>query len=309
MSRCVQCLLVLLLLVAVSTAGAQWRCLYATYDDNADGNAIGSNTASVGVIKDNMFIALVSNSTECYMLPYVNADSMNGRKYTYGYGGDVTGKYQVWTDGGFDQVTFLDAMKIKATPDSLIYVANNDPEHNILVFKFTGDTITVVPVPSTGVYPRQQTGSSKIHGIDVDANGYVYVCNDTTTSGTTDIKVYKPVSQWTVGHADAPTCTVDLPDGVYKGIAVSPDGKMIFVCDYANRKVLKFRGTPTTGYTADTGFNFALSAGDTTSSGLTGGPAGCRISCAEQYSGRCLHSILDSRCGLLVRPHLHGQRE
>lgn len=277
MTRYVQCFFVLLLLVAVSTAGAQWRCLYATYDDNADGNAIGAQAASVGVIKENTFIALVSAwsgnvSTNCYMIPYVNADSAKGRVYGYGY--SPSNVFQVWTDGGFDQVAMAGVWKIKATPDSLIYVANNDADHNILVFKFTGDTITAVPVKSTGVYPRQQTGTTAIHGIDVDANGYVYVCVDSTTGGTTDIQVYNPISQWTAGHTDAPARTIDLPNGKYQGIAVSPDGKMIFVTDYANRKVLKYRGTPATGYTADTGFNFALSAGDTLSSGLTGGPAG-----------------------------------
>ena len=277
MTRLTRYFIVLLILCAVGTADAQWRCLYATYDDNADGNAIGAQAASVGVIKENTFIALVSAwsgdvSTNCYMLPYVNADSATGRKYGYGY--DPTDVFQVWTDGGFDQVIMAGAWKIKATPDSLIYVANNDPDHNILVFKFTGDTIATVPVKSTGVYPRQQTGSTAIHGIDVDANGYVYVCVDSTTGGTKDIQVYNPISQWTAGHTDAPACTIDLPNGRYQGIAVSSDGKMIFVCEYASRKVLKYKGTPATGYTADAGFNFALSAGDTLSSGLTAGPVG-----------------------------------
>jgi hypothetical protein len=268
---------VLLVLCGVGIADAQWRCLYATYDDNADGNAIGAQAASVGVIKDNTFIALVSawsgtTSTNCYMLPYVNADSAKGRKYGYGY--DPGNVFQVWTDGGFDQVIMAGAWKIKAMPDSLIYVADNGADHNILVFKFTGDTITTVPVKSTGVYPREQTGTASIHGIDVDANGYVYVCVDSTTGATKDIMVYKPIAQWTAGHTDAPACTVDLPDGKYQGIAVSPDGKMIFVTDYTHRKVLKYKGTPATGYTADTGFNFALSAGDTTSAGARGGPLG-----------------------------------
>jgi hypothetical protein len=272
MTRLSHVLFVLLLLCAVGTASAQWHCLYATYDDNADGNAVGAQAASVGVIKDNTFIVLVSASTNCFMLPYVNADSATGRKYGYGY--DPSDVYQVWTDGGFDQVIMGGAWKIKAMPDSLIYVADNDPDHNILVFKFTGDTITTVPVKSTGVYPREQTGTTAIHGIDVDANGYVYVCVDSTKGGTKDIQVYKPISQWTASHTDAPSCTIDLPDGRYQGIAVSPDGKMIFVTDYANRKVLKYKGTPATGYTADTGFNFALSAGDTTSAGAKAVPLG-----------------------------------
>ena len=273
----VLCLLVLALLPA---AHAQWKCLYATWDDDTDNiNAIGTNTAAVGVIRSDMFIALASSwsgttTTECYLIPYVDADSGKGRKYSYGYGSNATGVFQTWTDGGFDQVSMSEVWKIKATPDSLIYVANNDADHNVLVFKYTQDTITVVPVGGTGVYPRQQTGTNRIHGVDVDALGYVYVCNDSSFGVTNDIKIYKPINQWTASHTDAPVSTVNLPDGVYKGISVSPDGKLLFIADYGNRRVLKYRGSPTSGYTPDAGFSFAMSPADTISSVLLPAPLG-----------------------------------
>jgi hypothetical protein len=268
-----------LVLVSVPISHAQWNCLYATWDDSEFGNAIGTNTAAVGVIKSDMFVALASSwsggtTTECFLLPYVGADSAKGRKYTYGYGSGVTGIFQTWTDGGFDQVSMFEVWKIKTTSDSLIYVANNDVDHNILVFKYTQDTITVVPVAGTGVYPRQQTGTNRIHGIDVDAPGYVYVCNDSSFGVTDDIKIYKPVTQWTASHTDAPVSTVNLPDGVYKGISVSPDGTLLFVSDYGNRRVLKYRGSPTTGYTPDAGFSFTLSPADTISSTAPAAPMG-----------------------------------
>jgi hypothetical protein len=275
----VMCVLVLAL---VSVAGAQWKCLYATWDDYTNlVNAIGTQTASVGVIKGDMFVALASawsgtplTNSECFLLPYVDADSGKGRKYGYGYGTDVTGIFQTWTDGGFDQVSMYEAWKIKATPDSLIYVANNDLDHNVLVFKYTQDTVTVVPVAGTGVYPRQQTGTKRIHGIDVDVLGYVYVCNDSSLGVTDDIKIYKPVKQWTASHTDAPVSTVNLPDGVYKGISVSPDGKLLFVADYGNRRILKYRGSPTSGYTPDAGFSFTMSPADTISSTVLPAPLG-----------------------------------
>jgi hypothetical protein len=261
--------------LAISSANAQWRCLYATWDDDqTDINAIGSNPASVGVIKENMFVALVSNPTECYPLPYVNADSGNGRKYSYGYGSAATGQFYVWSDGGFDQVSFLLARKVKAMKDSLIYVSNNDPDHNLLVLKYYKDTVTVVPVPGTGVYPRQQTGTNPIFGVEVDTSGYVYVCNDTSTGVKNDLKIYKPIKQWTSSHTDAPIATIDLPDGIYRGLGVSPDGKQLFVCDYANRKVLKYKGSPATGYTADAAFSFTMSAADTFTNGVKPGPLG-----------------------------------
>jgi hypothetical protein len=255
------CVLCVLTLSLVSAAGAQWQCLYVTLDASLNGT--GDRTIGVGVIKDNMFVALCMRpNTYCYMIPYVNADSVQGRKYFYGYG--TSGIYQIWSDGAFDQVIVNNAFSIKATPDSLIYLASNDIDHNVLVFKYAADTITVV-----SPFPRQVTGTNSIYGIDVDNNGYVYVCTDSTTGVTQDLKVYSPINTWTpAGHTDAPATTVDLPDGIYKGIAVTPNGDAIFISDYKNRKVIKYTGMPTAGYALDAAFTFSLGPQDT----LTGTP-------------------------------------
>jgi hypothetical protein len=254
-------LLCALLASVISVANAQWQCLYVTLDN--EDNGTGDRTVGVGVIKENMFVALCTRmNTYCYMIPYVNADSIQGRKYTYGYG--TSGIYEIWTDGAFDQDSVKNAFTIRATSDSLIYIANNDPLHNVLVFKYAKDTVTVVDP-----FPRQETGGNGIYGLDVDGSGYVYVCMDTTTGQTADLKVYSPVKQWTpAGHQDTPVSTINLPDGVYKGIAVSPDGKNIFIADYKNRKVIKYSGTRTTGYTSVAGFSFSVPAKDT----ITGTP-------------------------------------
>jgi hypothetical protein len=237
---------------------AQWKCLYVTLDTEDGGT--GDRTTGVGVIKEDMFVALCMRlNTYCYMIPYVGADSVNGRKYTYGYG--QSGIYDTWTDGGFDQVIVNNAFAIKAMPDSLIYMASNDQDHNVLVFKYAHDTLTVAPP-----YPRQATGTNGIYGIDVDAQGRVYVCNDTSAGRTDDIKIYAPIAQWTPsGHADAPIRTVNLPDGTYKGISVTRDGSAIFIADYGNKKVVKYVGSPSTGYTLATGFSFSMGAKDTIS--------------------------------------------
>ena len=258
--------LTVLIAASVMVADAQWKCLYATWDEETNGT--GHQVLGVGVIHEDMFVALVSvRGVRSFLIPYVNADSSSGRKYYYGYGSALTsGIYQTWTDGGFDQVIAKDIYKIKAMPDSLIYVASNDIDHNVLVFKYTNDTITVVDP-----FPRQQTGSNGIFGIDVDNNGYVYVCNDTTAGQTSDLKVYKPISQWTVGgHTDAPITSINLPDGVYKGIAVTPTGNAIFIADYVNKKVIKYVGSPAAGYTLAPGFTFSMGPQDT----LTGKPTG-----------------------------------
>jgi len=57
--------------------------------------------------------------------------------------------------------------------------------------------------------------------------------------------------------------TIDLPEGIYRGIAVNKNGSLLFVSSYSGRTVMKFSGSPETGYTADPSFNFVLSPDDT----------------------------------------------
>jgi hypothetical protein len=279
MRRMILLAVVLLLAAALMPpANAQWRCLYATYDDDENGNATGYNTPAVGVIKENFFVALVARrgaTGPIYFMPYVNADSAKGKRWARGYA--TAGYFDIWSDGAFDQDFLLDCQTMVVMPDSFIYVANNNVDHNICVFKYVNDTVTVVPVDQAGaVFPRQITGSKALYGISVDKAGYVYVCNDTSNGVTNDIKIYKPIKQWSATHNDAPVGTVDLPDGVYKGLCASPDGKMLFVSDYNNRKVVKYKGSPTAGYVKDNTFNFTMSAADTVpvSTTLLPGPIG-----------------------------------
>lgn len=248
-----------LLVIASGTTMAQWQCLYATWDDGTNGT--GHNTQSVGVIAENTFVALVMTpNVRNFIIPYSKADSSHGRINNVGYGGATSGVYQTWSDEAFDQVGLRNATKLVARADSLIYVANNDPEHNILIFKFIGDTVKAVPP-----FRRQPTGAKGIFGIAVDNNGYVYVSNDTSNGVADDIKIYKPASQWNDAHTDQPLRTINLPDGVYKGIAVSPNGSALYVSDATNGKILKFSGSPTTGYTQVQSFSFQLGAADTAS--------------------------------------------
>ncbi len=248
-------------LLFVGTASAQWVELYSTYDTDVNGTT--DNTAAVGVIKENMFVALIMNAGECFMIPYVNADSATGRLGTWEYN-PPSGTYKFWDDGGFTQIQMQGAMHLVATPDSFLYVPNNDQNHNLLVFKFKYDSIAIVPRPgSDNIFPRRETGTNSLSGVALDADGYIYVCNDTTTGKADDIKIYPPISQWADNPTEAPMRTVDLPDGVYKGITVNPTGTAIFVSDYVNRKVIKYSGSRTTGYTMNAAFDFTMSAADT----------------------------------------------
>ncbi|MBI5471613.1 MAG: T9SS type A sorting domain-containing protein [Ignavibacteriae bacterium] len=267
-----QMLLTFLLVVLVAgSSNAQWQCLYATYDDDAcpSNNATGHNTFGVGVIKQNMFVALVMTrltdpsqaaTRRCFMIPYVNADSTTGRRYTYGYQSQTNGIYQVWTDGAFDQIQMCNAFSIVATPDSFIYVANNnnpaissDAEHNILVFKYANDTIKVVPP-----YSRTSTSLNGVYGIAVDGSKRVYISHDTTTNQAEDIKIYAPASTWGSSHVETPLRTIDLPNGIYKGLTVTPDGAHIFISSFSQRRVLKYSGSVATGYTLNGAFSFQV---------------------------------------------------
>jgi hypothetical protein len=56
------------------TWNSKWFCVYATYDDATNGT--GHNTPSVGIIKENTFIACVTTyNARSFLVPYVNADS------------------------------------------------------------------------------------------------------------------------------------------------------------------------------------------------------------------------------------------
>ncbi len=278
-------LVIALALLAPATGLAQWQCLYATYDDGTNGT--GHNTPSIGVIAEDMFVALVMNpGTRNFIIPYVGADSANGRVFDYGYGSGTSGVYLAWTNFEFDYVQMLNAAKLVVTYDSTIYVANNDVDHNILVFKFVDDTVKAV-----SPYKRQITGTRSIFGLAVDAGGYVYVCDDTVSGTTDNIKIYNPIEQWSAIHNDAPIQTVNLPDGVYRGITASPDGSMLFVCDYDTRSIVKYTGSPGSGYTIDEGFSFTLGANDTVPAETTLRPG--PINLAYMASNNILFAAVD----------------
>jgi hypothetical protein len=255
---------------------AQWNTIFATADGSANGT--GEQTISVAVINSHCFVALVNrpiitfretatgdvnikDSTNMnYLVGYVNATDLTGRIDRIPY--DEAGLFSKWVSG-FDEIQLYRANKAVGTPDSLVYVANNDPDHNILVFKLMSDTTASTEF-------RMKTGTNDIMGLAVDNNGYVYVCDvNATSAGTKEIKVFKGIkaagTKWNSSYDDAPIATIDLPVGVYRGLAVSGDGKQLFVSNLGARTVLKFTGSPTTGYTAASGFSFTETKNDTIS--------------------------------------------
>jgi hypothetical protein len=96
----------------------------------------------------------------------------------------------------------------------------------------------------------------------------VYVCAVTgTAANTKEIKIFKGIkatgSTWSTTYDEQPVQSIDLPVGVYRGIAVSRDGKQVFVSCMTDRSVYRYVGSPTTGYTKDPKFTFQLTKADT----------------------------------------------
>ena len=240
------------------TFNGDWNCLYATIDDQP--NATGYNTPSVGVIKENTFVALVTDaagtdpavSDFCYLVGYTNADSINGRMGFYDYGSNIV---MQWSSG-FDAVNMEYAFDIATTKDSFIYVANNDPDRNILVFRMSTDSVISTEY-------RLATNADSVWGIDVDASGRVYVTTIATPPNKGKVLVYNGFQQdlnsWQVTHTAAPLQTITVPDtGRTRGVAVNNSGTVMYVSNYDIDVVYCYTGSPTSGYTKFNGFNFSI---------------------------------------------------
>lgn len=252
-----------LLLLSSTVTFAQtdeWGTQYVTFDDAINGTV--NRTSSVAVVAPNNFVALVTRNSTAggnlinYLVGYVGADSANGRLNDPQPTGSGVGAWFF----NLDQVDFSDAFQIAGGTDNLVYLANNDANHNILVFE-----LTALSVISASF--RMETGTEEIWAIEVDGNGYVYVCDSNGDDTKTDeVRIYPPVTDtnaaWGTSHDSAPAGTIDLPPGKYRGITTSGDGTQVFVSQTSGRRILKFTGTPGGGYTLDASFDITLDPGD-----------------------------------------------
>ncbi len=281
------CLIFLFSLTFVFAQTNEWVTDYATFDDSDNGT--GYQTSSVGVIGPNRFVALVTetpadltpenlfNPSSCYLVGYWDADSGSGRVLSPINGSQTipeynsSGQFTSW-EYVLDQVTLKGAWQLAADNNGFVYVANNDESHNILVFELTADGLVASP-------NRMETGSEIIYAIEVDTAGYVYVLDYEGTDNKTDeLKVFAgidaPNTTWGEfnGHNDTPVTTLDLPPGIYQGLTVSGDGTALYVGVSSERSVMRYTGDPTTGYTQDDNFAFALAEDDTVGNGGSGTP-------------------------------------
>lgn len=238
----------------------QWTCEYATIDDQP--NATGNRTISVAAFGNNAFMALVADFADScyYLVGYKDADSLNGRLGSYEYSG--TGQVTLWLNG-FDQIFMTRAKDIehrKVGDDDLIFAASNDPERNILVFKMTADSFETYPLRMSTL--QNAFNPKDIWAIDIDASGRVYVTTEGDSLNPSEVLVFESPdveTAWSSGYKAAPLQTITLPDnGDARGVAVNPEGTVIYVSNYLTKKVYCYIGDADTGYSLYTGFNFEV---------------------------------------------------
>jgi len=256
------------------TFDGDWICQYRTEDNESNGT--GVRTMSVGAIKENTFVALVSpapteTNTFCYLVGYTNADSLNGRMGVFPY--NQLDLVTQWSSG-FDAVDMKRACDISTTADSFVYVANNDVDRNILVFKMSEDAVV-----STDY--RLVTGADSLWAIDVDASGRVFVTTIGVAPDKGKVLVFdgfqKEQDAWSSTHTLSPLATLTVPDtGRTRGIAVNGEGTAIYISNWDLDKIYCFTGNVTDGYNLNTAFDCAVHDTMTASTGaaLNPGPWG-----------------------------------
>ncbi len=235
------------------TFDGDWSVEYVTPDDGTllVPNSIGSRTISVAATEENSFVALATHfGTESYYLVgYKNASHESGILGTYEYG--PTEKKTKWIDG-FSQA-FLEGPRDLASLGNIVYVANNDADHNILAFELREDSVYSYP-------QRYKTGDRDIWAIDIDDAGHVFVtiAGDSTTPGSVLIFDDPNSSGWnSQGSTGTLLHEIVLPDaGTARGITVNNDGSILYVSNFLTRDIYCYIGDPIDGYTQSLGFNF-----------------------------------------------------
>ena len=242
------------------TFDGEWQCLYATTDDDANGTGI--QTISVGVLAEDEFVGMVSQSAlpweigdACYLVGYRNADSTQGRLGTTPYGSSSDYR-QIWLNG-FDQV-YMDHALDLATHNGLIFVPNNDADHNILVFELGEDS--VYTHPKRMVTLSNAFNPDTLWAIDTDGAGRVYVTTKGSITKPSKVLIYESPDvegAWSSGHTADPLQIITLPDnGASRGVTVSNDGSIIYASNYDNGKIYAFVGNATDGYSLSPSFSF-----------------------------------------------------
>ncbi|MCB9250639.1 MAG: T9SS type A sorting domain-containing protein [Ignavibacteriales bacterium] len=242
-------ILVLSSLASAQTLDGDWSVEYVTPDNEFVPNSTGQRTISVAALGEDIFVALAANYgvDTYYLVGYKNANHETGLLGTYPYSAE--GLEMKWIDG-FNQVC-LHSPKDISSLENIVYVANNDVNHNIVTFELKDDSIYTNP-------KRFKTGSRDLWAIDVDKNGFVFVtvAGDSITPGS--VLIYDGSVWNSQGTAGSLLHEIILPEpGEARGITVNQDGSILYVSNYLSKQIYCYSGDPVNGYTRFDGFSFS----------------------------------------------------
>ncbi|MEE9432289.1 MAG: hypothetical protein V3V16_14670, partial [Melioribacteraceae bacterium] len=248
--------------IFAQTFDGNWSGEYVTPDDSFVANSTGDRVISVGAFENNSFVALMRNpgSKNYYIAGYRNTNHDSGILGNYAYSPD---SLQTKWISGFDQA-FLKNAKDLSTSGSFIYVANNDDDHNILMFEIKDDSIYTHP-------QRLKTKSANdLWAIDVDNSNNVFVTAGGDSNSAGSVLVYNSTSWKANGKPVAPLQEIVPPDnGSLRGVTVNDDGTLLYVSNWLSKKVYCYTGNTTEGYTIYNSFTFDVNIDYDTEEGTT----------------------------------------
>ncbi len=233
----------MVLVLAALAAGnslAGYVCQYS--NSEVTGNDASNRTVAIAVLSEDNFIMCINRES----LPYYALCKWTDATATTGRGNDVLQWFY-----NFDTVNLELPYGLAADGSGYVYVCNNDPDYNILVFDGN------LPDPEASPYRLVTNAGDTLYTIDVDDEGYVYVglCN----AEVDRVDVYPPISDdmWTT-HSGSPMTTISLPDGLYLGLCVNGAGTEVYISEHNSALISRYTGSPATGFTLDGGFSVQI---------------------------------------------------
>jgi len=233
--------LALFLVTLVAGTGlAGYVCEYS--NSEGTGNDATNRCVGIAILSEDNFVLTISRDDQMYyaLCKWTDADSTTGR------GNDVLQWFYQ-----FDVVNLEKPLGAAADGYGYVYVANNDPNHNILVFDANG------PDPVATPYRLQTTTDDTICSIDLDDVGHVYLCYCNADMDRVDIYPSIMDVSW-VYHEGELLASVPLPDGIYYGMCVNDAGTEIYVSEYNSATITRYTGSVAQGYNLDSGFGLQL---------------------------------------------------
>jgi hypothetical protein len=232
------------LALAILTAGmalAGYVCEYSN-SEVTGGNDATNRTVGIAVLSEDNFVMTINRES----VPIYALCKWTDATATTGEGSDVA----LWFYS-FDTVNLENPYGMATDGNGYLYLCNNDPDHNILVFD--GNLAT----PEASPYRLATNAGDTLYTIDVDAEGYVYVglCN----ADQDRVDIYPPITDamWTT-HIGTVMNTISLPDGLYLGMCVNGPGTEVYVSEHNSAMITRYTGSPAAGFTLDSGFSVSV---------------------------------------------------